>query len=202
MKKKIDSSKKSILAARKTFAIYQKITATICVHLWIILLCLSASAQTKQPKTARDFFMLLPDKYFGVLCCADDTKESYLKQFLDVEDTANGYLSGNAEGGQGGFKMALFKRPNGNYLIGFHSFGVMWDDFYFLEYKNKKWTDVSAREVPGYSKANEYVMPRYGTTDEVFSRKLIEKEDDFEIRERDQKIYDLEWKNGKFQKRK
>ncbi|MBK9768915.1 MAG: hypothetical protein IPP63_18890 [Chloracidobacterium sp.] len=46
-------------------------------------------------------------------------KPEYLKRYLKVEDTANGYMSGYGDAAQEGFVMALFKRPNGSYLIGF-----------------------------------------------------------------------------------
>ncbi len=166
-----------------------------------------AEAQTGQPKTVRDFFMLLPPKYFEAGSCGDpktsaaqcrmDT-ENYLKHYLDVEDTANGYMMGGAEGGQGGFEMALFKRPNGKYVVGLYSFGEMWDDFYFLEYKNSKWYDISRRVVPGYGKNKWYDLPRNGTTVEVFVKINLKPDSDITFGEPGKKLYDLEWKGGKF----
>lgn len=151
----------------------------------------------KNPKTVRDFFLLLPNDCFEVGCCGDDTKESYLKMFLDVEDTANGYMSGNAEGGQGGFEMTLFKRPNGTYIIGFYSFGEVWDDFYFLGYRGGKWFDVSKKVVPDYSKYRSYELPRYGTTVKVYSATPFEEESETGVSQHE-KLYDLEWKKGRF----
>lgn len=170
----------------------------------LMFVCLATVATTAQkqsvkstPKTVRDFFMLLPEKYFEVGCC-EDTKESYLKAYLDVEDTANGYMKGGAEAGQGGFEMALFKRPNGDYLIGLYSFGEMWDDFYFLEYRGGKWFDVSKKVIPDYGKYRWYELPRNGTTVKVYRKTLLEEEEGVTVGERQEKLYDLEWKNGKF----
>jgi hypothetical protein len=43
-----------------------------------------------------------------------------------------------------------------------------------------------------------YELPRKGTTIEVFAKKIIETGDDYEISEKGAKLYDLEWKGGKF----
>ncbi|HEX8735723.1 MAG TPA: hypothetical protein VF721_10395 [Pyrinomonadaceae bacterium] len=163
---------------------------------------LSAAAQTKQPKTVRDFFMLLPAKYFSLDCCMDKNyrrgKEKYLKQYLIVEDAANGFMSGGGDGAQEGFEMALFKRGDGSYLIGFYTEGeggpedVPW--CVFLDYKNGKWTDVSRAVVPNYDAVKRiYQLPRRGTTIEVF-----QKDENGEGFYRGKKLYDLIWQNGKF----
>jgi hypothetical protein len=165
-----------------------------------LLICLSgfalaATAQTKQPKTVRDFFMLLPAKYFSLDCCNDKNyrrgKEKYLKQYLLVEDAANGFMSGGGDG-------ALFKRADGSYLIGFYTEGeggpedVPW--CVFLDYKNGRWTDVSRAVVPNYDAVKRvYQLPRRGTTVEVF-----QKDENGEGFNRGKKLYDLTWQNGKF----
>jgi hypothetical protein len=168
----------------------------------LLLFTCSALAQTKQPKTVRDFFMLLPPKYFSFDCCsslpASRQKAEYLKRYLNVEDIANGYMSGNGDAAQEGFEMALFKRPNGSYLIGFYTYreGGIEDTPWvvFLDYKSDKWTDVSRREIPSYSPEKyEYHLPRHGTTVEVY--KKVEEGDP-------PKLYDLVWKDGKFTNKK
>jgi hypothetical protein len=158
-----------------------------------------------QPKTVRDFFMLLPQKYFTLEGCQPETDKDcrkarldYLKTFVDVEDTENGYLKGGCDGAQSCLEMALFKRPDGTYLVGVSTFAEMMEDSYFLDYPNGNWTDVSAATVPQFSRKNIYEMPRYGTTVKVFAKKIIEKGEDYEISERGEKLYDLEWKDGKF----
>lgn len=174
-------------------------------HLFIIilLLCTAGSfAQNQQPKTVREFFMALPDKYFSLDCCMSmprtKQKSEYLKRYLNVEDTANGYLSGYGDAAQEGFVMALFKRPNGTYLIGFYTYGeggvedTPWT--VFLNYDRGRWTDVSRAAIPGYSKEKYiYELPRAGTTVQVF-----EKDENGQDWYKGRKLYDLVWRNGKF----
>jgi hypothetical protein len=125
-------------------------------------------------------------------------KIDYLKTFTEVEDTANGYLKGGCDGAQSCLEMAIFKRPDGTYLVAVATSAEMMNEFYFLDYANGKWNDVSADVVPQFSKKNIYEIPRKGTTVKVFSKKIIEKGADYEISDKGEKLYDLEWKNGKF----
>ena len=169
----------------------------------LVLACLSVAAQTGRPKTVRDFFELLPQKYFTLEgCAADPTKRNcdraraeYLKRYLEVEDTANGYMRGGCDGAQGCFHMALFKRPDGTYVVGLTTSHEMSESSYFLEYAGGAWRDVAARVVPGYGEDKVYELPRYGTTVEVFENRMVEGEG---WRERGRKLYDLAWKDGKF----
>ena len=170
---------------------------------------LQANSSTSQPKTVRDFFMLLPEKYFTLEGCerAKDkdcrkAKINYLKTFAEIEDTKNGYLKGGCDGGQSCLEMALFKRPDGTYIIGLSTFAEMMNDYYFLEYKNGNWANISAEIVPQFSKKNMYELPRYGTTVKVFAKKIIEETKDYEISDKGEKLYDLEWKDGKFNVKK
>jgi len=126
--------------------------------LLFLLLTLSVAAI---PDTPREFFMLLPTKYFKVV---SGSKEAYLKSHLVVDDPANGYLSASGDAGQGGFVMALFRKKDGTYLVGLNSSGEMWDDYSILQYANGKWRDVSSEVIPQYSKDKAYHFPRHGTT--------------------------------------
>jgi len=81
-----------------------------------------------KPRTVRDFFMELPDRYFTLESCdkANDkgckkAKVDYLKTLPGIEDTANGYLTGGCDGAQGCLEMAIFKKADGNYIIGVRS---------------------------------------------------------------------------------
>ncbi len=165
----------------------------------------NASAQIKNPKTVRDFFTLLPQKYFTLEGCLPAKEKNcakaraeYLKTFTEVEDTANGYFKGGCDGAQSCLEMALFKRSDNSYIVGLATFAEMMNDYYFLEYRNGKWTDISAKVVPRFSKKNMYELPRNGTTIEVFAKKITETGDNYEISEKGAKLYDLEWKGGKF----
>lgn len=158
-----------------------------------------------QPKSIRDFFMLLPEKYFVLEGCVREkdkdcrkAKADYLKTFTEVEDTANGYFKGGCDGAQSCLEMAIFKRPDVTYLVGVATSGEMINDYYFLDYADGSWTDLSATVVPQFSKKNMYELPREGTTVKVFAKKVIEKGDDYEVTDKGEKLYDLEWKNGKF----
>lgn len=161
----------------------------------------SAAAQTRQPRTVRDFFNLLPSKYFTLEGCepakdknCERARADYVKTFLEVEDTANGYWKSGCDGAQSCLTMALFKRPDASYIVQVLTEFEMGEDSYFLEYKNGKWTDIGASVVPEFSAKNTYVPPRKSTTVEVFKKNFPEPT----YSERGAKIYDLEWKDGKF----
>ena len=171
----------------------------------IALFGISAPAQTRQPKTVRDFFSLLPQRYFRLEGCLPKTdrncekaRREYLKTFLEVEDTANGYWKSGCDGAQTCLEMALFKRPDGTYIVGLATFAEMMNDYYFLEYRNGTWFDVSARAVPQFSRKNMYEFPRHGTTVEVFAKKILERGRGYEISDKGRKLYDLIWSGGRF----
>ena len=160
-----------------------------------------------QPRTVRDFFNLLPEKYFTLEGCDRETdkdckkaRAEYLKNFTLVEDIPNGYFKGACDGAQACIEMAIFKRPDGTYLVGVATEFEMGSDFYFLDYANGQWEDESAAAVPEYSKKNWYELPRRGTTMKVYAKKIIEQGDDFEASEKGKLLYSLAWKGGKFTK--
>jgi hypothetical protein len=171
------------------------------------ILLQTVPAQTKQPKTVREYFMLLPQAYFAIESCDTDVvkdcrpfKVEYLKRFLKVEDTTNGYFEGDGDGSQESFKMTLFKRPNGSHIVGLYVFGEWGEKYNFLEYRNGKWFDISKSVIPKYRKSNIYELPQYGTTINVYERKNFNAE--YDLGETGSKLYDLIWKNGKFQIKK
>jgi hypothetical protein len=163
---------------------------------------LTPGLQTSQQKTVRDFFNLLPQKYFTLEGCADNptrkncdnARTEYLKNYLEVEDAANGYMKGGCDGAQSCFEMALFKRLDGTYIIGLTTLFEAGEDSYFLEYADGKWKDIGAQVVPEYAKNKVYELPRYGTTIKVFELKKVEEN----FSERGGKPYDLVWKDGRF----
>lgn len=180
---------------------HQKISMLICVHLWMIFLCFGVNAQTKQPKTVRDFFNILPAKYFALEGCnvqtdknCDKARREYIDTFLETEDTANGFWKSGCDGAQSCLTMALFKRADASYIVALKTEFEGESENYFLEYKGGKWFDISAKVIPQFSKNNLYELPRIGTTIEVYKKKTV----DAGITERGAKLYDLAWKNGKF----
>ncbi len=168
---------------------------------FVSILVISAGAQTKQPRTVREFFNLLPQRYFPLEGCSDKptkancdrARREYVAAFLEVEDTANGFWKSGCDGAQSCLTMALFKRPNATYIVAVQTEFEMGTDNYFLEYRNGKWTDISAQVIPKFSKNNIYELPRNGTTVGVFA-----KDRNSEVGERGKKLYDLVWKSGKF----
>jgi hypothetical protein len=164
----------------------------------------TAASQTKQPRAVRDFFNLLPQKYFTLEGCepardknCERARRDYVKSYLEVEDAANGYWKSSCDGAQSCLRMALFKRPDNTYVVGVHTLHEADETNYFLEYKGGQWFDISAKIVPEFSDRNIYELPRYGTTVEVFKKNFPEPE----FSERGPKIYELQWKNGKFTKK-
>ncbi|MEK7724041.1 MAG: hypothetical protein AAB336_06825 [Acidobacteriota bacterium] len=161
----------------------------------------TAESQTSQPKTVREFFNLLPQKYFTLEGCepnkdknCDKARKEYIKTFLEIEDNKNGYWKSGCDGAQSCLTMALFKRPDATYIVHLLTEFEMGEDSYFLEYKNGKWSDIGAKIVPNFSSKNTYIPPREGTTIEVFKKNFPEPS----YSERGEKLYDLAWSNGKF----
>ena len=159
------------------------------------------TAQTNQPKTLREFFTLLPSKYFALEGCdstkdknCDKARTEYIKTFLEVEDAKNGYWKSGCDGAQSCLTMAFFKRPEANYVVHILTEFEGGENSNFLEYKSGKWSDIGAEIVPEYSEKNTYVPPQKGTTVEVFKKNFPEPS----YSERGAKIYDLIWNDGKF----
>jgi hypothetical protein len=158
-----------------------------------------------RPKTVRDFFNLLPQKYFTLEGCAPGrdkdcarARAEYLKNYLEVEDTANGYMKGGCDGAQSCFQMALFKRPDGTYVVGLTIAHEAGEQSYFLEYEGGDWRDIGTQVVPEDGEDKVYELPRYGTTVAVYENEKVSGE---EYRQRGRKLYDLVWKGGRFIKK-
>lgn len=168
----------------------------------IISLCtVNVAAQMKEPKTMRDFFELLPEKYFTLEGCerakdknCNKARAEYLKSYLEVEDTANGYMKGGCDGAQSCFTLALFKRPNGTYIVALNTEFEMGTTNYFLDYANGKWTNISTKIIPKFSAKNIYELPRQGTTIQVYAKRFKDGYEDG----KGAKLYDLDWRDGKF----
>lgn len=174
----------------------------------ILLLAFSTFAQVSEPKTVKDFFLAFTQDVFYIEGCDQvsdsgcrKARERYLSNYLEIEDTKNGYLTAGGDGAQAALVMALFKRPSGRYIVAVNQFGEIGDDYNFFEYANGRWKDISADVIPGYSRRNIYELPRFGTTIQVFAKKIIDSDGVIEMSEKGEKLYDLIWKDGKFTKK-
>jgi hypothetical protein len=161
----------------------------------------TAQTQTNQPKTVREFFNLLPPKYFALEGCepqtdknCDKARAEYVKTYLEIEDTKNGYWKSGCDGAQSCLTFALFKRPDQTYVVHVLTEFEGGEETHFLEYKNGNWTEISEKIIPDFSQNNIYVPPRIGTNVEVFKKESPEPS----YTERGAKIYDLQWNGGKF----
>ncbi|MFV0387659.1 MAG: hypothetical protein ACK5NT_02800 [Pyrinomonadaceae bacterium] len=163
------------------------------------------SNPTAAPKDVRGYFMALPEKYFLLEGCEPNkdrdcqkAKRDYLGHFLEVDDVENGYLRASGDGGQNSINMAIFKKPDGTYLIAVNVKGEVTNSYKFLNYANGKFEDVSLEVVPEYSTGNIYELPRKGTTVPVYGKHIVEQGADWEVTEKGEKLYDLVWNNGEF----
>jgi hypothetical protein len=123
---------------------------TIYVLLAIFCFALTAAAQSGAPKTVEDFYMLLPAKYIQPLAAVKDRRK-----LVKTRDIANGYLYLSGESSmpdwEGWAEVALFKKTNGDYLIGVVDGSCAtfcYSGVEFLEYKNGKWTEATAKVLP------------------------------------------------------
>jgi len=153
------------------------------------------AAQSKPPRTVRDFFMLLPQKYFEIENL-DRDKTRFLAWGLKVEDRTNDYLEVRGDGSQESLKMKLFKRSNGAPVIGLFIFGEWGEKYFFLEYRNRHWINISKSLIPNYKRSNAYQLPGRGKTIKVFARKNFDPETDFGDDEK--YLYSLVWNHNKF----
>jgi hypothetical protein len=146
----------------------------------------SVVAQSAQPKTVVDYYLMLPDKY--TIEVSKERRQHLVRDDsgrVVAKDIKNGYLYISGDAGESGMVMTLFKRPDGSYLIGVNPFDEMADDLYFLSYDKGKWSNVTRLVIPKYSRKLSYSLPQHGTTVEVSNQA-------------GKKLYDLVWAHGKF----
>ena len=163
----------------------------------LVLTVGTTGAQTKQAKTARDFFMLVPAEFYSFQCC-NENKQEYLKQYVTTETPD--FLEGTDEG-VNEFTLAVYRRPNGKYLIGLRSQAERWRDYYFLDYKNGKLVNNSKTAVPLYRTDNIYEFAQDGKTIHVFRKKYDSPTKEISVDygvSKGRKLYDLIWRGGQF----
>ena len=147
-----------------------------------------SAAQSSQPRTVLDYYLLLPEKYF------EADKEQRVKWMLDpgrgaVVDVKNGYIYAPGDGAQTSIYVCLFKRPHGFPLIAVKSHESDTNEYThlnFYEYKNGALVEVKKGVLPVKINENfKYELPRYGRTIEVKD-------------EHGRKVYSLNWSGRRF----
>lgn len=146
-------------------------------------------AQHQSPQTVVDYFLALPDRYAGETT-REERKRLVSEDFgrVMVKDLKNGYLTISGDGGSPGFIVAIFKKPDGKYLVGINPYFEMGEDFYLLSYENGKWINLTRMIIPEYNSKLHYDLPQYGTTIKVQNQS-------------GKNLYELAWKEGQFVKK-
>lgn len=149
----------------------------------------SANTQQTELRTVVDYFLALPDRFTG-----ETTREERKRLVsedsgrLITKDLKNGYLAIAGDAGSPGFIVAIFKKPDGKYLVGVNSYFEMGEDFFILSSENGKWMNFTRMVIPGYDPKLHYELPQYGTTIKVQSQAGKD-------------LYELVWKGGQFVKK-
>ena len=149
-----------------------------------------SNAQTSPPRNVRDYYLLLPDKYF------EANPEQRVKWMLDqkrgaVVDVKHGYLVAPGDGAQMTLVVCLFKNRDGTYTVGvdaMYSEDADYSRLNFYRYANGSLVDITKSIVPvALPKDYRYKLPRYGTTIKVATQKR-------------RHLYDLVWNGRRFVK--
>src|SRR5687767_5314452 len=91
----------------------------LCVMVVIAVGVGTAAAQSSEPKTVADFFILVPERYM------DGYDLRFRQEMLSGEhrgvvvDIPNGYISYDASDNPTGFEFAIFRKSNGRYIVAF-----------------------------------------------------------------------------------
>jgi hypothetical protein len=134
--------------------------------------------------------MLLPEKYFTLEGCdrekdkdCNKAREDYLKSFGEV-DIPNGYIKGGCDGGQACMEMAIFKRPDGTYLVGLATSSEMLNDNYFLKLQERPRGPTS---LPRSQNSARRICTNFRVRElriVFFAKKIIEQGPDYEASEK------------------
>jgi hypothetical protein len=188
--------------SRFTIMYMQSLKTFFTLIVMSLVLAASGIAQTKTPKTVRDYFRLVPSEYFSIACC-DENVDEFAKKYVSVEDNKNGYMKGEdteEDPKYSGFVLKVFSSPNGKTYVGLYSHSINWADYYFLELRDGKLVNVS-KTIPQYSMDNIYEFPQNGSTISVYRKKYDSPQKilnaDYSV-SKGRKLYNLVWENGKF----
>jgi GTPase SAR1 family protein len=147
-------------------------------------------AQSENPRTVQDHYLLMPKQYDN--SSRQDREEILGFTSETIIDIKHGYISYTTPLSGEVFEAALFKRPDGEYILAYNEDCDLQykipTKLYFLKYEDGQWTDVTTQllSLPINSR-HKYKLPQIGTTIKVTNAK-------------GQKMYDLAWKDGKFEK--
>ena len=149
----------------------------------------ATARQSDEPKTVRDFFLLVPESYVGY---DRRFREDVLRgQPGAVVDMRNGYISYKATDNPEAFEFAIFRKSNGKYLA---AYSVAYDPDFpettsilrLLSYEGGRWSDVTRQLLPrAFDRRLTYKLPRQGRSIVVTDEKGRE-------------LYTLTWANDKF----
>src|SRR5918911_4455303 len=165
----------------------------------LLLLCAAAVAatpggcatarQSDEPRTVRDFFLLVPESYVGY---DRRFREDVLRgQPGAVVDVRNGYISYKATDNQEAFEFAIFRKSNGKYLAAYSAgydpdFPDTTSILLLLSYEGGRWSDVTRQLLPrAFDRRLTYKLPRQG-------RSIVVSD------EKGRELYTLTWANDKF----
>lgn len=181
-------------------------TEFLYAAVFIFVLSFSATAQNKKMQTVLDYFLAVPSEYLGIAKHSEDRAK-----VVEKKDLKNSYLKlGGLWEGWG--DAALFKNSDGSKTFAIQTIGCGpacgTESLFFLQYKNGKWIDVTAKILPKVSE-NElfrvmkcinpqteesvityYELPQIGTT-----VKLI---DDNATGNQNKILYEFSWNGAKF----
>lgn len=168
-----------------------------CALLWTVAFAAAqglwaAAAQSPEPKTVADFFLLVPEKYVGYDL---RFREELLRggRRGSVVDIPSGYISWDASDNPEAFEFVIFRKSNGRYIVAFNNVG---DDFnrkpgdgaglILLSYEGGRWRDVTRALLPvALDRKLGYKLPRRGRGIEVTGRG-------------GRKLYTLTWADDRF----
>lgn len=135
----------------------------------LVLMC--AAFAFAQPKTVTDYYLAMPSNFYNFTQIKGKAAlTKYRKKNLKVEDIKNGYLLIESNDLEGHGEVALFKKPDGSYIVGQTEVGcgpVCGGGVDFWTYKAGKWTKVT-EQVFDFSEAD---------LNNLFSSRKIEEND-------------------------
>ena len=151
----------------------------------------TATAQSSEPETVADFFLLVPERYmvgYDLRFREELLRGEHRGVVVDIR---NGYISYDESDNPSGFEFAIFRKSNGRYLVAY-STGAFHDPefgneptLFLLSYEGGRWRDVTRASLPaGFDQKLAYKLPRWGRSIEVWGGRG--------------RNYTLTWRNDRF----